>query len=180
MRGRFNKNESKDNSNEKILDVDASMQGTLSFKDPVNLRINGDFEGRLETKGFLTISKGAKVIAEIIGETVTIAGKVKGNIIATKELILCNPANIEGNIEAPLFQVEKGSRVNGHIKMNSNKETISKNILDIDEVAKYLEIDQSLVLEWANNGRLPGKKEGNNWKFNREVVDSWVSNEKIN
>jgi len=27
-------------TDDKILDVDASMQGTLSFKDPVNLRIN--------------------------------------------------------------------------------------------------------------------------------------------
>ena len=30
---------------EKILDVDAAMQGSLTFKDPVNLRINGKFEG---------------------------------------------------------------------------------------------------------------------------------------
>ena len=43
----------------KILDVDASMQGTLSFKDPVNLRINGRFEGRLITKGTLTIGDRA-------------------------------------------------------------------------------------------------------------------------
>ena len=42
---------------EKILDVDASMQGTLSFKDPVNLRINGKFEGKLQTKGSLTIGE---------------------------------------------------------------------------------------------------------------------------
>jgi len=40
---------------EKILDVDASMQGTLAFKDPVNLRINGKFDGKLDTKGSLTI-----------------------------------------------------------------------------------------------------------------------------
>ena len=32
---------------EKILDVTASMQGTISFKDPVNLRILGSFEGKL-------------------------------------------------------------------------------------------------------------------------------------
>ena len=47
---------------EKVLDVDASMQGTLAFKDPVNLRINGKFEGRLETKGFLTIGEHAVVV----------------------------------------------------------------------------------------------------------------------
>ena len=28
---------------DKVLDVNASMQGTLRFEDPVNLRINGKF-----------------------------------------------------------------------------------------------------------------------------------------
>ena len=39
---------------DKILDVDARMQGTVVFKDPVNLRINGSFEGKLDTRGNLT------------------------------------------------------------------------------------------------------------------------------
>ena len=36
---------------EKWLEVDASMIGTLTFKDSVNLQINGRFEGTLDTKG---------------------------------------------------------------------------------------------------------------------------------
>ena len=35
---------------ERVMDLDANMQGTLSFKEPVNLRINGKFEGNLEMK----------------------------------------------------------------------------------------------------------------------------------
>ena len=46
---------------EKVLDVDATMQGTLTFRDPVNLRINGSFEGNLDTKGNLTIGENATV-----------------------------------------------------------------------------------------------------------------------
>jgi excisionase family DNA binding protein len=177
--GRFTKKSQKED--QKILDVDASMQGTLSFKDPVNLRINGKFEGKLVTKGTLTIGKGANVNAEIVGEIVTIAGKIKGEIRATKELCLKSQAQVEGNIESPVLSIEKGAKLNGQINMSSvSKEEFSKKMLDIDEVAKYLEIEKSLVLEWANNGRLPGKKDGNKWRFDRELVDSWVSNEKIN
>ena len=43
---RRNKNQEPE---EKILDVNATMQGTMIFKDPVNLRINGEFEGKLDT-----------------------------------------------------------------------------------------------------------------------------------
>ena len=46
-----------DASDEKVLEVDASMTGTLTFKDPVNLRINGRFDGTLDTKGSLTIGE---------------------------------------------------------------------------------------------------------------------------
>ena len=48
---------------EKTLDVDASMQGSLIFKDPVNLKINGRFEGTLNTKGNLMIGEHATVNA---------------------------------------------------------------------------------------------------------------------
>ena len=40
----------------KVLEVDATLQGNLQFKDAVNLRINGCFEGRLETGGELIIA----------------------------------------------------------------------------------------------------------------------------
>ncbi|MFH1644925.1 MAG: polymer-forming cytoskeletal protein, partial [Candidatus Omnitrophota bacterium] len=49
---------------EKVLDVDASMQGSMVFKDAVNLRINGAFDGSLDTRGKLTIGEGAVVCAD--------------------------------------------------------------------------------------------------------------------
>ncbi|MFA6610525.1 MAG: polymer-forming cytoskeletal protein, partial [Candidatus Omnitrophota bacterium] len=57
---------------EKILDVDAAMQGSLIFKDPVNLRINGRFEGLLNTKGNLMIGEAAAVNADITGDSIII------------------------------------------------------------------------------------------------------------
>ena len=80
----------RDKNEQKILDVDASMQGTLAFRDPVNLRINGNFEGKLDTKGSLTIGDNASVRADIKGEEIMIGGKVVGNILAEKELKILN------------------------------------------------------------------------------------------
>ena len=62
----------REKQDKKVLDVDASMQGTLTFKDPVNLRINGSFEGRLDTKGMLTIGENASVRADIHGDEIVI------------------------------------------------------------------------------------------------------------
>ena len=94
---------------ERILDVDASMQGTLSFKDPVNLKINGKFEGILNTKGNLMIGEHASVNADVTGESIIIAGNVRGNISALKELKLIAPACVVGEIKTPLLLFEKPS-----------------------------------------------------------------------
>jgi len=167
---------------EKVLDVDASMQGTLSFNDPVNLRINGKFEGRLNTKGSLMIGEHANVVADIFGERISIAGKVRGNVKAEKEISLIAPATVMGNIDTPALNVSNGAVINGNIKMggSSSGHESRKKMLSVDEVAKYLEIEKDIVSEWADNGRLPGIKEGNSWKFDRSVLERWVSNEKIN
>jgi len=180
MRGRF-KHSDEGSVREKVLDVDASMQGTLSFNDPVNLRINGKFEGKLNAKGTLMIGDRADVRAEIRGESITIAGKVNGNIKSTKELKLISPARVKGDIETPVLSVAEGAIVDGTIRMSGAKSVDSaKQFLTIDEVASYLEVDKNLVSEWADNGKLPGLKDGNTWRFDRSLLDQWVSNEKIN
>lgn len=36
---------------DKTINIEVGMQGNLKFTGPVNLRLNGDFEGDLEAKG---------------------------------------------------------------------------------------------------------------------------------
>ncbi len=166
---------------EKILDVDASMQGTLTFKDPVNLRINGKFEGKLETKGTLTIGEHAVVNADIKGENIVIAGTVNGDIKAQVTIKLVAPACVIGDIKTPILSVAEGATLEGHCSMIPDGK-VSKNIIDmltIDEVAKYLEVGKNVVLEWADTGKLPAVKEGAKWRFEKSKIEDWLSSEKI-
>ena len=157
---------------DKILDVDAAMQGTLSFKDPVNLRINGKFEGTLETKGNLTIGQTAIVRADINGDNIIIAGKVKGRIVAREMLALLPTAILEGEIFPARLNVAEGAIFEGTCKM-------LQDFLSAEQLASYLEVDLNSILEWANTGKLPGRKEGEKWKFERKNIDSWVASGKI-
>lgn len=167
---------------EKVLDVDASMQGSLVFKDPVNLKINGRFEGTLNTKGNLLIGEHAAVSADITGDSIVIAGKVNGNVHALKELKLISPGCVVGDIRTPLLSVAEGAIFEGNCKMLSkakSEHTSRQNVMSPEELAKYLEIDTSLVFEWVNSGKLPGVKEGDSWMFDRTKVDEWVAAGKI-
>lgn len=157
---------------EKILDVDAAMQGSLSFKDPVNLRINGKFEGNLETRGNLTIGQTASVSANIIGDNIIVGGKIKGRITAKERLTLLPGAVVEGDIYPTRLNVAEGAVLEGKCFMLSN-------YLNSEELARYLEVDLNSILEWANSGKMPGSKEGNNWRFERKEIDAWVASGKI-
>lgn len=157
---------------EKILDVDASMQGTLSFKDPVNLRINGKFDGNLDTKGTLTIGQSAIVFADITGDNVIIGGRVRGKITAKERLTLLPTAIVEGDIFPVKLNVAEGALLEGKCSMLHD-------FLNSEELARYLEVDMHSIMDWVNSGKVPASKEGENWKFERKAIDSWIAAGKI-
>ena len=168
---------------ERVLDVDASMQGSLSFKDPVNLRINGRFEGILNTKGNLMIGEHASVNAEITGDSIIVAGKVNGNINALKELKLISPACVVGNITTPLLSIAEGAIFEGSCKMLAHSKTDEGRkqnaMMTSEELAKYLEVEVGVISEWVNSGKIPGMREGDIWRFDRNRIDAWVAEGKI-
>lgn len=173
----------KGKAEEKVLDVDASMQGTLSFRDPVNLKINGKFEGTLDTRGSLIIGENAVVHANIKGETITISGKVTGNITAQQILRIFPPGEVMGDILTPVLEVGEGAILQGHCQMGKGEKLSApgphRELLTAEELARYLEVETSSVLEWAERGKIPAVREGNFWKFDRTKIDEWVSTEKI-
>ena len=167
----------------KVLDVDASLQGNLIFKDAVNLHINGNFEGKLETKGDLLIGEHAIVKANIVGERITISGRVTGDVTALSEVRLTPTARVVGNLQAPVMTMERGALFQGSSRMLSEEKSAEtgarRAYLNPDEVAHYLSVETNLISQWAENGKLPGTKEGGSWRFDKQRIDEWIANGRI-
>jgi len=153
---------------DKILDVNAAMQGSLVFSDPVNLRINGKFEGNLNTKGKLTIGQAAEIKADIIGENITIGGSIKGNIKATEIIRLLSAAQVVGNIEAPKVSIDEGAIFNGKCRTAEAR-------ISLEELSDYLSVEEKKIVEWVEGGKIPVEKEGSRLLFDRREVESWVA-----
>ncbi|MBI4115843.1 MAG: polymer-forming cytoskeletal protein [Candidatus Omnitrophica bacterium] len=170
----------KEELEEKVLDVDASMQGTITFKDPVNLRINGSFEGKLDTRGNLTIGENAKIRANIHGDRIVVAGKVTGDIIATQGLSLVPPAIVEGNVTAPRLSIAEGAILEGQVAMLGVKEGDALDVhLTLKDVAHYLEVEARVVEEWAREKKIPAQQENGEWVFKKSSVDRWIQQERV-
>ena len=81
-------------------------------------------------------------------------------------------ATLNGNISTPKLNVVEGAIFQGKCQMLDE-------YLDVDSLAKYLELDTNSVNELANSGKIPAQKNGNNWRFERSRIDAWVATEKV-
>ncbi len=174
-----NNNKKKDEVQEKILDVDASMQGTIAFKDPVNLRINGSFEGKLDARGNLTIGENAKVTANIHGDNIVIAGKVSGDVFASRSLSILGTATLKGNISTPRLSIGDGAILQGVVSMQGVSATDGSDVsLTLKDVAQYLEVEARIIEEWANTKKIPARFENDHWVFAKAEIDHWIQQER--
>ena len=48
-------------------------------------------------------------------------------------------------------------------------------VMSAAQAGEYLQIDEVVVLELAEAGRLPGRKLGNAWRFSRAALVAWLS-----
>ena len=164
----------KEEEGPRVLDVAASMQGSLVFQEPVALRISGQFQGTLETKGELTIGERATVKADITGEAITVAGRVTGKVVASKSLRVVSPGVLRGEIWTPSLEVQPGARIDGTLHMGDERSPA----MSAQEVAAYLEMEARVVEQWARDGKVPGRQEGGQWQFDRTKIDEWVATQK--
>jgi cytoskeletal protein CcmA (bactofilin family) len=105
-----------------ILGKETAFKGSMKFKN--SLKIDGNFEGTIESEGFLYIEDGAVVNADITVDSLVIGGIVHGNVIARKKLELLSSAQLFGNIKTVKLKIEDGVVFDGKCEMIKNAETI--------------------------------------------------------
>ena len=154
------------------IEINTAMQGNVIFKETVDVRLNAHFKGSLEFCGTLTVGEQAELEADVRGDSVIVSGRVRGNITAHKLLVLMPTAVVLGNIAAPKLNIVEGAVFQGNCQM-------TEDLLDISEVSRYLEIEMKEIEALANSGKIPGRREGNSWKFQRSQIDHWASSGRI-
>jgi excisionase family DNA binding protein len=51
---------------------------------------------------------------------------------------------------------------------------MQENLLTIEQVAEYLKVDKFTVYRLVSNKKLPAFKVGSQWRFKRNMIDSWL------
>lgn len=90
-----------------VIGKDAKFKGDLTFDKSV--RIEGNFEGTIKSKGSLHIAEGAHVQASVESANVRIEGECKGNLVVTEKLHLMDSARMEGDLRTNRLEIADGA-----------------------------------------------------------------------
>lgn len=98
-------------SSKNILSSDVEIKGTLKFAN--DLIIDGKIEGEINSDGDLTVGENAAVHADIRTRSVTVFGKVRGNILVSDRCELKQNAELHGDVTAGKLAIEEGATFMG-------------------------------------------------------------------
>ena len=105
-----------DNLVNSIIGEGSEFKG--EFKINGLLRIDGRFQGVIETEGKVLIGQQGEAVTDIKAKLVVIGGTVRGNVYATERVILKSTGVITGNIITPSLIMEDGVNFEGNCTIN--------------------------------------------------------------
>ncbi len=117
-----------------VLGTTTRLFGKLNFTEA--LKIDGYFEGEIESSGVLFVEEGAHVVADIKASTVVIAGKVEGNVIAKEKVEMLETCKLVGNIKTRKLRISDGVSFEGKCEMIKDPDTVDIFSAPVDTLKK--------------------------------------------
>lgn len=119
------------------LGKETSFNGILKFRE--SLKIDGQFEGEIESPGFLYIENGAVVKANIKVGSVVVGGVVRGNIEASERLEMLTTGQVFGNIRTAKLNIADGVVFEGKCEMIKNPDNLNIFAAPVQELKKNVQ-----------------------------------------
>jgi len=100
-----------------ILSSDVEIKGSIKFQK--ELLIDGKVEGEINSDGVLTIGENADIRGEIKTKSITVFGKVQGNITVAERCELKSKCTLQGDLKAARLVIEEGATFIGKSEVTS-------------------------------------------------------------
>src|SRR5205809_3175881 len=102
-----NSNPMADHGGKDILSSDVEIKGSIKFQK--ELLIDGKVEGDINSDGVLTVGENAEIRGEIKTRSITVYGKVHGNIMVGERCELKSKCVLQGDLKAARLVIEEGA-----------------------------------------------------------------------
>lgn len=58
------------------------------------------------------------------------------------------------------------------------KQKQDNTVMTIDDLAVYLKLSKSTLYKLCSEGKVPGQKVGRHWRFHKDMIDSWLKQQR--
>ena len=106
-----------DHGGKDILSSDVEIKGSIKFQK--ELLIDGKVEGEINSDGVLTIGENADIRGEVKTKSITVYGKVHGNITVAERCELKSKCTLQGDLKAARLVIEEGATFIGKSEVTS-------------------------------------------------------------
>ena len=106
-----------EHSGKDVLSSDVEIKGSIKFQK--ELLIDGKVEGEINSDGVLTIGENADIRGEIKTKSITVYGKVQGNITVGERCELKSRCTLQGDLKAARLVIEEGATFIGKSEVTS-------------------------------------------------------------
>jgi cytoskeletal protein CcmA (bactofilin family) len=103
-----------------IIGTGSVFEGTINV--PHSIRIDGRFNGKIQTAEALTVGESGVIEAEIKAQNAFIFGKIIGNMYIEERVELHTTAIVVGDLHAKELVVKEGAVYHGHCSMEKGRE----------------------------------------------------------
>lgn len=102
------------------ISADTIVKGEIV--SPYDIRVDGTFEGKIQTKGRVVVGEKAHIKGDIICENADIWGNIEGGVFVKNTLSLKEGCHVNAALNIRRLAVELGSVFNGTCKTISDAE----------------------------------------------------------
>ncbi|MDR0639744.1 MAG: polymer-forming cytoskeletal protein [Spirochaetaceae bacterium] len=96
------------------------MEGNFSFVGFT--RIDGHLHGDVDVKGQVVIGESARLVSNMTGESITVGGVVRGDVLASESLVILSTGIVIGDCVTGKIKVDEGCVIHGRITICRDKE----------------------------------------------------------
>ena len=106
---------------ENVIGPSADFSGELKAEG--GIRIDGAFEGTIESQSNVIVGEDARVVADVSAFNITVAGSVKGNVKAVGRLEILSTGRVLGDVLVGSLLIEEGGIFHGQSLIDEDEQS---------------------------------------------------------